>query len=270
MFYTARLRTINLFASFLEYHTTNGAGFSLNSLSFCSPAISDGARVTSQGFTRRFCSTIYTLFGVFTRCSKFSAVNLFVTGNTQGYPVCDIQGKFGIFCKGFDVMSVDITPRFFAPLAYIVIALIYGDSPLGKLVTEFSSFRASCIAVLVGISPLARSGFTGTGLRTKNLSVVVGFKRLRTKGARFLSGWASVHPAIPRAILRGFRAVSFNLKRFAADYTLLSYLSIFHKVIIPQMMRNDKCYRAIDPGYCAVSIQRWVDLTGQQPRLISG
>lgn len=26
----------------------------------------------------------------------------------------------------------------------------------------------------------------------------------------------------------------------------------------------------IDPGYCAVSIQRWVDLTGQQPRLISG
>jgi hypothetical protein len=123
MLHTTSPRAVNLLASLFEYLTASWANSRLNRFSFGLPIVSDRAR------------------------------------DTQSYSICNIQSKFWVFCKGLNVMGVNINLGLFALLTGVVVSLIHGDSPLGKLAFKLTSFCLGRIAVLVSIGSLASSGF---------------------------------------------------------------------------------------------------------------
>lgn len=194
-------------------------------------------------------------------CADLSSVFLFVTRNTQSFSVVDICYQFGVFCNWLYVMGVHIVTAFSASLASVAIASIDGIAPfcqvsrsLGALTMQrFSTFPCSSSFSYQWLST-ARPG-------AESRSFVATIKRLTAVFAISCYRWVSMRPTFFGAKARCGSPVRLDRVGRSAQFANLDYPRVFHGFIILHST-------LITKQYCAVAIQRWVDMTGGVPELL--
>jgi hypothetical protein len=208
-----------------------------------------------------FASTIRAMSLKFSRGHKFSTVDFFVASDTKGYAIGYIQSEIEIVGKRFYVMGMNFYTRLTTILACVIIALVNGIAPLGKIALRLSAFANKRFPAFPYWGRFSCAPFQNAFIGTKRITMIDCVKLISACTAYFIKWLTPFRPAIFGAIMSRFGSVRFHLKWRPAKYTVFCYLSIFHKL-------NYTTLHLLSPAYVAVALQRWADLTGRTPELI--
>lgn len=226
------------------------------------PTMFHGARATIKRATCCFSSAVNTVFWVFGWRGKLASMNIFVTRNANGHSVVGVEHKFGIIYNRLYVMGVNVSARFTAYLARIIVTLINFVSPFCKVAFRLCPIAMKGNSTFPYRGCISSSPLNDTFIRAKFSTVVNGVKLLSACFTDFVKWLSAIRPTRPGAVFGGISTICLNFIRRSTYYANLISLGVFHDT-------NYTTQYKLSPAYCAVAIQRWVDVTGGEPMLIS-
>ena len=188
-----------------------------------------------------------------------SAMHGFVAGNAQCQAVGDIDGKFGMFGQGQNMVSVHCVALLAAMLAGVAVTQEHGLAPIGKCAFVLAALAVCGLATLPCRRPFANKWFTAARPGAETGALVSAIEHLAAVFALPCFGRIPNRPARFRAVVRQICSVRLDLKQCSTLDARLSHLSIFHMPIMPHNTQLCSSY---------VAIERWATHTGGTPELL--
>lgn len=223
--------------------------------------MSDGTGTAIKASASSLCATILAMFWEFGGRADLSPMLLLVTRNAQSFSVIDVCYQFGVFRNWLYVVGMHIVTALAASLASVAIASIDGVAPFRQVSSDLGALAMQRFSTLPDGRFFTRQRFPTARPGAKSGALVAAIKRLATVFTISRHRRISVGPTLFGAKTRCSSPVRLGRVRCSAQLANFNYLRVFHGFIIPHSTQITK-------PYCAVAIQRWVDLTGRQPTLL--
>lgn len=204
-------------------------------------------------------ATILTMLWIFGGSRKLAPVQFLVAGNAERNPIANINYKFWKLRNRLYVVGVNIA-TFAAGLAGVIVSSINILSPFSKIALNLRPFAEQRFTAFPCRCLFACHTLAATRSGTENRPLVPAIKFFAAVGAFSCLRWIALRPTSLRAISRRTRAVCLDFVDRTASLASFSDLGVLHIGIIPHNT-------IITRIYCA--IQRWVDMTGGEPKILT-
>ncbi len=224
------------------------------------PAVPHRTRATIKRPSAGFRSAILAVLRIFCRSRKFTTMNVLVTGYAEGLTVVSVKHKLWEISYWLYMVSVNITAFCSAHLAGVIVTFVNYITPLSKIATSLRSLSVEGLSAFPYWGCVSGSPFDNTFVGAEFGTMVNSIKLLATRFTGFIVWLTAIRPARFRTVFGGVRAIGFDLIRGSTYCAGFCNLSAFHNTNYTTQYKLLPCY---------VAIQRWVDVTGGVPELLS-
>ena len=206
--------------------------------------------------------------GLVTAIREVFAMNVTMTGNTNGLTVLNIKSKVGMLGPFFNMVSVNLS-CIAAYLAGVIITSVNSFAPFGQFIRQARPFifQRSTIFPCGGVRPnvVKTSVFSAAFFRASISGVMICREVFTAYWASFSTWRMAIGPTFFRAIFRRVMSVCWWIESFTTDKAFFRLASVFsHDHRIPQtgvVCNGNK--------YCEVILRR-AEAAGLTVRLDNG